>query len=413
MSSTMFKLPALLSFKGTTSLCRWEHAGCVLPRGDGCSTRRVRVAHVATFAQHAGCVLGGSSGAASAMMHPKSRVSQVKRLIGRKFSDPDVQKELKMLAVETSEGPDRPVYLNVAAIVGLKPLRLIHDCTATAFQDGKMKMLSHVFDWSLGGRDFDEGTIQAYSIDVYSNARACIRLRSPCEKLKALSANSEAPLNIECLMDEKDVKGLIKREEFENLASGLLERICVPCNKALADAGLSVEKIHSVELVGSGSRIPAVTRLLTSLFKREPGRTLNASECVARGCALQCAMLSPALRVKEYKIGPFHGFLHISMARVKVRVQLNLHGIVSIKSARSHVDNSVTTANHRSDSEAMDVEHISGTADHYRNSEHRHEAGGAGKDNANKFHVLVSTRPRNQKLKKKKSDWRSRTLEWS
>ncbi|XLR29544.1 hypothetical protein S83_057444 [Arachis hypogaea] len=131
MSSTMFKLPALLSFKGTTSLCRWEHAGCVLPRGDGCSTRRVRVAHVATFAQHAGCVLGGSSGAASAMMHPKSRVSQVKRLIGRKFSDPDVQKELKMLAVETSEGPDRPVYLNVAAIVGLKPLRLIHDCTAT------------------------------------------------------------------------------------------------------------------------------------------------------------------------------------------------------------------------------------------------------------------------------------------
>ncbi|RYR00538.1 hypothetical protein Ahy_B07g088663 isoform E [Arachis hypogaea] len=435
MSSTMFKLPALLSFKGTTSLCRWEHAGCVLPRGDGCSTRRVRVAHVATFAQHAGCVLGGSSGAASAMMHPKSRVSQVKRLIGRKFSDPDVQKELKMLAVETSEGPDRPVYLNVAAIVGLKPLRLIHDCTATgigygiyktdfsiaapiyvafvdvghcdtqvsiaAFQDGKMKMLSHVFDWSLGGRDFDEGTIQAYSIDVYSNARACIRLRSPCEKLKALSANSEAPLNIECLMDEKDVKGLIKREEFENLASGLLERICVPCNKALADAGLSVEKIHSVELVGSGSRIPAVTRLLTSLFKREPGRTLNASECVARGCALQCAMLSPALRVKEYKIGPFHGFLHISMARVKVRVQLNLHGIV------------ITTANHRSDSEAMDVEHISGTADHYRNSEHRHEAGGAGKDNANKFHVLVSTRPRNQKLKKKKSDWRSRTLEWS
>ncbi|KAL1307515.1 hypothetical protein AAHE18_17G037500 [Arachis hypogaea] len=103
-------------------------------------------------------------------------------------------------------------------------------------------------------------------------------------------------------MDEKDVKGLIKREEFENLASGLLERICVPCNKALADAGLSVEKIHSVELVGSGSRIPAVTRLLTSLFKREPGRTLNASECVARGCALQCAMLSPALRVKEYKV---------------------------------------------------------------------------------------------------------------
>jgi heat shock protein 4 len=103
-------------------------------------------------------------------------------------------------------------------------------------------------------------------------------------------------------MDEKDVKGFITREEFENLASGLLERISEPCNKALADAGLVAEKIASVELVGSGSRIPAVSTLLSSLFKREPSRKLNASECVARGCALQCAMLSPTYRVREYEV---------------------------------------------------------------------------------------------------------------
>ena len=343
----------------------------------------------------------GSAGAASAMMHPKSTVSQVKRLIGRKFADPDVQNELKLLPVETSEGPDggilihlkylkethiftpvqilamlfahlkiiaekdlgtsvsdcvigipsyftdlqRRAYLNAATIVGLKPLRLIHDCTATglgygiyktdfpsagpinvafvdighcdtqvsiaAFQGGHMKILSHAFDRCLGGRDFDEVLFShfaakfrdQYSIDVYSNARASIRVRAACEKLKkVLSANVEAPLNIECLMDEKDVKGFIKREELENLASGLLERIRIPCNKALADAGLTVEKIYSVELVGSGSRIPAINRLLTSLFKREPSRTLNASECVARGCALQCAILSPVFRVREYQV---------------------------------------------------------------------------------------------------------------
>ena len=103
-------------------------------------------------------------------------------------------------------------------------------------------------------------------------------------------------------MDEKDVKGFIKREEFEKLASGLLERIVVPYHKALSDAGLNVDKIHSVELVGSGSRIPAITRSLVSLFKREPRRTLNASECVARGCALQGAMLSPVFRVREYEV---------------------------------------------------------------------------------------------------------------
>ena len=343
----------------------------------------------------------GSVGASSAMMHPKSTISQVKRLIGRKFADPDVERELKMLPVETSEAPDggiliqleylkethmftpvqimsmlfahlktmtekdmrlpisdcvigipsyftdlqRRAYLDAAKIAGLNPLRLIHDCTATAlsygiyktdfhgsglihvafidighcdtqvsiaaFELGQMKILSHAFDRSLGGRDFDEVLFnhfaaqfkEQYSIDVYSNAKACIRLRAACEKLKkVLSANPEAPLNIECLMDEKDVKGFVTRDEFEKLASELLERISIPCNRALIDAGLTAENISSVELVGSGSRIPAVTRLLTSLFKREPSRKLNASECVARGCALQCAMLSPVYRVREYEV---------------------------------------------------------------------------------------------------------------
>ncbi|KDP39123.1 hypothetical protein JCGZ_00880 [Jatropha curcas] len=343
----------------------------------------------------------GSAGAASAMMHPKSTISQVKRLIGRNFKDPDVQNDLKLLPFETSGGQDggilihlrylgeihtftpvqimamlfshlkeitekdlempvsdcvigipsyftdlqRRSYLNAATIAGLKPLRLMHDCTATAlsygiyrtdfdnagptyvafvdighcdtqvsivsFEAGHMRILSHAFDSSLGGRDFDEvlfGYFAAqfkehYKIDVYSNVRACLRLRAACEKLKkVLSANAEAPLNIECLMDEKDVKGFIKREEFERLASGLLDRITVPCRKALAESRISVGKIHSIELVGSGSRIPAIGKLLTSLFGREPRRTLNASECVARGCALQCAMLSPVFRVREYEV---------------------------------------------------------------------------------------------------------------
>ncbi|CAL9017621.1 unnamed protein product [Prunus brigantina] len=343
----------------------------------------------------------GSAGDASAMMNPKSTVSQVKRLIGRKFSEPDVQRDLRMLPFQTSEAPDggilihlkylgethtftpvqvtamlfahlkdlieknqempisdcvigipsyftdlqRRAYLDAATVAGLKPLRLMHDCTATAlsygiyktdfpssgptyvafvdighcdtqvtiasFEAGQMKILSHTFERSLGGRDFDEVLFghfaaqfkEQYRIDVYSNVKASIRLRAACEKLKkVLSANAEAPLNIECLMDEKDVKGFIKREDFETLSSGLLERIGVPCSTALADAGLTAEKIHSVELVGSGSRIPAVGRVLTSVFRKEPRRTLNASECVARGCALQCAMLSPVFRVREYEV---------------------------------------------------------------------------------------------------------------
>ncbi|KAL6990790.1 hypothetical protein U1Q18_008912 [Sarracenia purpurea var. burkii] len=343
----------------------------------------------------------GAAGAASATMNPKSTISQVKRLIGRKFKDPGVQDDLRLFPFQTSEGPDggilihlqylgqthtftpiqilamllahlkqiteknlempisdcvigipsyftdlqRRSYLHASEIAGLKPLRLMHDCTAIAlgygiyktdfpnngpsyavfvdigqcdtqvavasFETGSMKILSHAFDSNLGGRDFDEILFryfaeqfkEQYNIDVYSNTRASVRLRAACEKLKkVLSANAEAPLNIECLMDEKDVKGFIKREDFEKLASDLLERISIPCRKALEDSGLTVDKIHTVELVGSGSRIPAIRRVLASLFGKEPSRTLNASECVARGCALQCAMLSPVFRVREYEV---------------------------------------------------------------------------------------------------------------
>lgn len=344
----------------------------------------------------------GSAGAASAAMHTKSTISQLKRLIGRDFRQPGVQEDLHRFPFDTSEGPDggirihiqymneertftpvqllgmllshlkqvaeknlqcsvtdcvigipsyftdsqRRAYLDAAAIAELKPLRLMHDLAATAlgygiyktdlpssktpinvafvdigqcdtqisvvaFETGQMKVLSHAFDPNLGGRDFDEVLFmyfaeqfkENYKIDVHCNARASIRLRSSCEKLKkVLSANAEAPLNIECLMEEKDVKGFIKREEFERLSSNLLERILKPCKKAVLDAGLQIDRIQSVELVGSGSRIPAISRILSGFFRRDPSRSLNASECVARGCALQCAMLSPIFRVRDYEV---------------------------------------------------------------------------------------------------------------
>ncbi|KAI4355663.1 hypothetical protein L6164_004412 [Bauhinia variegata] len=343
----------------------------------------------------------GTAGAASTMMNPKNSISQIKRLVGRQFSDPELQRDLKSLPFSVTEGPGGypliharylgevrtftptqvlgmvlsdlkgiaqknlnaavvdccigiPVYftdlqrravLDAATIAGLHPLRLIHETTATAlaygiyktdlpendqlnvafvdighasmqvciagFKKGQLKVLAHSFDRSLGGRDFDEVLFQhfaakfkvEYKIDVFQNARACLRLRAAVEKLKKmLSANPEAPLNIECLMEEKDVRGFIKREEFEQLSIPILERVKRPLEKALAEAGLTVENIHVVEVVGSGSRVPAVNKILTEFFKKEPRRTMNASECVAKGCALQCAILSPTFKVREFQV---------------------------------------------------------------------------------------------------------------
>lgn len=57
--------------------------------------------------------------------------------------------------------------------------------------------------------------------------------------------------------------------------------------KALQTSGLKPDDIHSVELVGGGTRIPAIKKLVKEVFGKEGSTTLNADEAVARGCALQ------------------------------------------------------------------------------------------------------------------------------
>ncbi|KAM0031524.1 putative Heat shock protein 70 family [Helianthus debilis subsp. tardiflorus] len=175
-----------------------------------------------------------------------------------------------------------------------------------------MKVLSHSFDDNLGGRDFDDILFkhfaskfkEAYNIEACSSAHSFTRLRASCEKLKkVLSENAEARLSIKGLVGDTDVSRLLTREEFEILSLELLERITAPCINDVKESGLSVDKINAIELSGSASHIPALSKKLTSVLWKEPRRISNVSECVARGCTLQCAMLSqPNHQLRYYKV---------------------------------------------------------------------------------------------------------------
>ena len=66
--------------------------------------------------------------------------------------------------------------------------------------------------------------------------------------------------------------------------------------QALEEAGVSLEDVASVEVTGGSSRVPAIISILKDAFQKEPSRTLNATEVISRGCALNCAMLSPIFR---------------------------------------------------------------------------------------------------------------------
>lgn len=87
------------------------------------------------------------------------------------------------------------------------------------------------------------------------------------------------------------------RATLEEMSAGLLQRVETALQQCLSDSGLKLDDIASVEIVGGSTRIPAIKNLIEKIFHKFPSTTLNQDEAVARGCALQCAMLSPAFKV--------------------------------------------------------------------------------------------------------------------
>ena len=179
------------------------------------------------------------------------------------------------------------------------------------FTKSGLKVLATGFDRNLGGNAFDQAMFDHFcdefketqKIDIKSNARASLRLRVAVEKMKKiLSANPDAPLNIECLMDDKDVRSSMTREKMEELTQHLLDRMMAPVISAMSESGMTPPDIKAVELVGNASRMPFIPTQLQTFFGMECSRTLNASECVARGCALQGAMLSPQFKVRDFEV---------------------------------------------------------------------------------------------------------------
>uniref|UniRef100_A0A452R9R5 Heat shock protein family A (Hsp70) member 4 n=1 Tax=Ursus americanus TaxID=9643 RepID=A0A452R9R5_URSAM len=187
-----------------------------------------------------------------------------------------------------------------------------YQVSVCAFNRGKLKVLATAFDTTLGGRKFDEVLVnhfceefgKKYKLDIKSKIRALLRLSQECEKLKKLmSANaSDLPLSIECFMNDVDVSGTMNRGKFLEMCDGLLARVEPPLRSVLEQAKLKKEDIYAVEIVGGATRIPAVKEKISRFFGKELSTTLNADEAVTRGCALQCAILSPAFKVREFSI---------------------------------------------------------------------------------------------------------------
>jgi len=86
------------------------------------------------------------------------------------------------------------------------------------------------------------------------------------------------------------------------MAEPLFQKIRLLLRRLVEQSGVRVEDVSEVELIGGSSRIPFVRQLVAHFFNHEPKTTMNQDEAVARGAGMQCAIISPNFKVKEFHV---------------------------------------------------------------------------------------------------------------
>ena len=353
---------------------------------------------------------------AQASSNYRNTITQLKRLIGRKFSDPVVQADKEVahlfnivqlegdevgievdydgkptvftpqqaLAIQLGAISDivadsnsgagmkdvvlsvppfftqkmRTAVVDAANIAGLRVLRLLNENTASAlsygmfrgakqqfsdkgstvlfldaghnaftatvveFTNTSLKVKGTAYDLQAGGRDIDAALAKHFAAefgakvgtDIWGKPKPRMKLLKAAEKAKkTLSPHgvTQASVSVEYLAMEQDYNSKLSIEKFEELASDVADRVAGVVKAALSQAGVpDGAAFDAIELLGGASRPRIVKRAIATALglplDEASGHgllsTQNPDECVARGCALACAQISPAIRVKEFDV---------------------------------------------------------------------------------------------------------------
>ena len=375
---------------GTTNSCVAVMEGGtpkVIENSEGARTTPSIVAYMED-----GEILVGAPAKRQAVTNPKNTLYAVKRLIGRKFEEPEVQKDIGLMPyniVKADNGdawvdvrgkklaPPQisaevlrkmkktaedylgepvteavitvPAYFNdsqrqatkdAGRIAGLDVKRIINEPTAAALAFGldkasrgdrkiavydlgggtfdisiieiadvegekQFEVLSTNGDTFLGGEDFDQRIMdyivaefkKESGVDLSKDVLALQRLKDAAEKAKIeLSSSQQTEINLPYITADasgpKHLSLKLTRAKLEALVEELIERTIEPCRKAIKDAGVKIDDISDVILVGGMTRMPKVQDKVKDFFGKEPRKDVNPDEAVAVGAAIQGSVLA-------------------------------------------------------------------------------------------------------------------------
>jgi molecular chaperone DnaK len=180
------------------------------------------------------------------------------------------------------------------------------DVSLLEIGEGVIEVKSTSGDNHLGGDDWDQRIMDwlvdkfkaGHGIDLTKDKMAMQRLREAAEKAKIeLSSSQSTGINLPYITQDAEKNPLfldetLSRAEFQKITADLLERTKAPFQNVIKDAGIPLDKIDHVVLVGGSTRMPAVADLVKELTGgREPNKGVNPDEVVAVGAALQAGVL--------------------------------------------------------------------------------------------------------------------------
>ncbi|MCA9575010.1 MAG: molecular chaperone DnaK [Polyangiales bacterium] len=261
-------------------------------------------------------------------------ILQEMKMIAEDYLGHEVQKAVVTVPAYFNDG-QRQATKDAGQISGLDVIRIINEPTAAALaygfgknidrtvavydlgggtfdisileisSNGVFKVISTAGDTFLGGEDFDqriidwlvEGFLEEHGIDLRRDRMALQRLKDAAEKAKCeLSSVVETEVNLPFIISSArnealHLQRLLTRSQLEELTRDLADRTIEICEMTLREAGLERDEIEDVILVGGMTRMPAIQRVVSEFFEREPCKGVHPDEVVGLGASIQGAAL--------------------------------------------------------------------------------------------------------------------------